>query len=59
MADPQSLVAQIESRNQGSKNEESLDSYESPSNPYPQCKRQRSSGPQDKDYVPEEELYEH
>jgi hypothetical protein len=33
--------------------------YKSPPDPYPQAKRKRSSGPQDEDYVPEEELYEY
>jgi hypothetical protein len=52
-------VAPVESGNDGSKNEESLDLYESPSTPYPQCKRQQSSGPQDEDFVSEEEVYDH
>jgi hypothetical protein len=59
MADPQSPLAQIESGNEGNENEGSIDSYESPLDPYPQCKRKRSSGPQDKDYVPKEEIYDH
>jgi hypothetical protein len=29
------------------------------SDPYPSVKRKRSSDPQDEDYVPEEEVYEH
>jgi hypothetical protein len=45
--------------NEESKNDGSLCSYESPSDPCPSVKRKQSSGPQDKDYVPEEEVYEH
>jgi hypothetical protein len=60
MADPQSLVAQVVSNNEESKqNDGSLGSYESPSNPYPLVKRKRSCGPQDEDYIPEEEVYEY
>jgi hypothetical protein len=60
MADPQSLVAQVASENEESEqNEGSLGSYESPSDPCPSVKRKQSSGPQDKDYVPEEEVYKH
>jgi hypothetical protein len=60
MADPQSLVGQVMSGNKESENNDrSLGSYESPSDPYPLVKRKRSSGPQDDDYVAEEEVYEH
>jgi hypothetical protein len=53
-------VAQVVSDNEESeKNDESSGSYESPSDPCPLVKRKRSSGPQDEDYVPEEEVYEH
>jgi hypothetical protein len=48
------------SGNEESKNNEgSLGSYESPSDPCPSVKRKRSSGPQDEDYIPKEEVYEH
>jgi hypothetical protein len=60
MADPQSLVAQVVSDNEESKqNDESSGLFESPSDPCLLVKRKRSSGPQDEDYVPEEEVYEH
>jgi hypothetical protein len=52
-------VGQVVSDNEESKNDASLGSYESPSDPCPSVKRKRSSGPQDEDYVPEEEVYEH
>jgi hypothetical protein len=48
-------MAQYKSSNEGSGNEGSPDSYESPSPPEPPCaKRQRSSGPQDPDYIQEQ-----
>jgi hypothetical protein len=60
MADPQSLVGQVVSGNEESENNDgSLGSYESPSDPCPSVKRKRSSDPQDENYVPEEEVYEH
>jgi hypothetical protein len=59
MADPQSPVGQVVSTNEESENDGSSGSYESPSDPCPLVKRKRSSGPQDEDYVPEEEVYEH
>jgi hypothetical protein len=60
MADPQSPVGQVVSSNKESENNDvSLGSYESPSDPCPLVKRKRSSDPQDEDYVPEEEVYEH
>jgi hypothetical protein len=60
MAVPQSLVAQAVSDNEESEqNDESLGPYESPNNPCPSVKRKRSSSPQDEDYVPEKEVYEH
>jgi hypothetical protein len=60
MADLQSLVRQVVSGNEESKNNEgSLGSYESPSDPCPSVKRKRSSSPQDEDYIPKEEVYEH
>jgi hypothetical protein len=60
MADPHSAVGQLVSGNEERKNNEgSLGSYESPSDPYPLVKRKRSSGPQNKEYVLEEEVYEH
>jgi hypothetical protein len=60
MADPQSIVAQVVFGNKESEqNDGSLGSYESPSDPCPSIKRKRYSGPQDEDYVPEEEVYEY
>jgi hypothetical protein len=60
MTDPQSPVGQDVSGNEESENNDgSLGSYESPSDTCPSVKRKRSSGPQDEDYVPEEEVYEH
>jgi hypothetical protein len=60
MADPQSLVAQVVFDNEESGQNDGISgSYESPSDPCPSVKRKRSPGPQDKDYVPEEEVYEH
>jgi hypothetical protein len=59
MVDPQSLVAQVLSDNEyNEQNDRSLGLYESPSDPCPSIKRKRSSGPQDVDYIPEEEVYE-
>jgi hypothetical protein len=59
MADPHSPVGQVVSSNEESENDRSLDSYESPSDPCPSVKRKRSSDPHDKDYIIEEEVYEH
>jgi hypothetical protein len=60
MADHQSLVAQVVSDNEESEpNDGSSDSYESPSDPCLLVKRKRSSGPQDEDYAPEEDVCEH
>jgi hypothetical protein len=60
MTVPQSLVPQDVSDNEESEqNDESLGLYESPSDPCLSVKRKRSYGPKDKDYVPEEEVYEH
>jgi hypothetical protein len=59
MADPQSPVGRVVSTNEESENDRSLGSYESPSDPCPSVKRKRSYGPQDEDYLPEEEVYEH
>jgi hypothetical protein len=59
MADPQSPVGQIESGNEESENNGSLGLYQSPPDPCPQPKRKRSSDSHNKDYVPEEEVYEH
>jgi hypothetical protein len=47
------------SSNKESENDGSLGLYESPSDPCLSVKRMQSSGPQDEDYVPEEEVYEH
>jgi hypothetical protein len=46
--DPQSLVCQVVTGNEEKKNDESLDSYKSPSDPCPSVKRKRSSSPQEK-----------
>jgi hypothetical protein len=59
MADPQSPVGQVVSSNEESKNDRSLGSYESPSDPCLLIKWKQSSGPPDLDYVPKEEVYEH
>jgi hypothetical protein len=60
MADPQCPVGQVVSGNEESKkNDKSLGSYESPSDPCLSVKRKRSSGPQGEDYIPEEKVYEH
>jgi hypothetical protein len=60
MVDPHSPVGQVMSGNEESENNNrSLDLYESPSDPCPSVKRKCSSGPQDEDYIPEEEVYEH
>jgi hypothetical protein len=59
MEDPKTTVGRIESSNEESENDRSLGSYESPPNTCPQPKMKRCSSPQDEDYVPEEEVYEH
>jgi hypothetical protein len=59
MEDPQSLVGRVVSGNEKSKNDGSLGSYASPSDPCLSIKRNQSSSPHDEDYVPEEEVYEH
>jgi hypothetical protein len=59
MVDPKSPVSQVMSGNEESENDRSLDSYESPSDPCLSVKRKRSSGPQDEDYVPKEEVYKY
>jgi hypothetical protein len=59
MANPQSPVGSVESSNEERENEGSLGSYDSPSDPYPSPKMKQSSSPQDEDYIPEEDVYEH
>jgi hypothetical protein len=59
MADPQSPVGRVVSTNEESEYDGSLGSYESPNDPCLSVKRKWSSGPQDEDSVPEEEVYEH
>jgi hypothetical protein len=60
MVDTKSPVGQVVSSNEESKkNDRSSGSYEFPRDPCLSVKRKRSSGPQEKDYVPEEEVYEH
>jgi hypothetical protein len=59
MVDPQSPVGRVVSSNDESENDESSVLYESPSDPCPPVKRKQSSGPQDEDYVQQEEVYEH
>jgi hypothetical protein len=53
--DPQSPVGWVVYSNEERENDGSLGSYESPTDPCLSPKRKRSSGPQDEDYVPEEE----
>jgi hypothetical protein len=57
MADPQSLVGQDVSSNEETKTDKSVGSYESPFDTCPSLKSKQSSGPQDEDDVPEEEVY--
>jgi hypothetical protein len=53
--EPQSPMTQYKSSNEGSRNEGNSYSYECPSPPEPPCaKTQRSSGPQDPDYIQEQ-----
>jgi hypothetical protein len=59
MADPQIPVGRVVCSNEESENDGSSGSYESPSDPCLSVKRKRSSGPQDEDYVLEEEVYEY
>jgi hypothetical protein len=59
MADPQSPVGWVVSTNKGNENDISSSSYESPSDPSLSVKMKRSSGPQDEDYISEEDVYEH
>jgi hypothetical protein len=59
MVDPHTPVGRVVFGNEKSENEGSSGSYESPTDPSPSLKRKRSSSPQDKDYVLEEEVYEH
>jgi hypothetical protein len=60
MADPQSPMAQVVSDNEESEQNDGCScSFESPSDPCPPVKMKRSSGPQDEDYVLEEEVYKH
>jgi hypothetical protein len=47
------------SNEESENNDGSLGSYESPSDPCTSVQRKRSSGPQDENYIPEEEVYEH
>jgi hypothetical protein len=57
--DPQSPLGWVVSSNEESENDGSVGSYESPSNPCSSPKRKQSSGPQDEDYIPQEDVYEH
>jgi hypothetical protein len=57
MADPDSPAGRVVSTNEEIENDRSSGSYESPSDACPSVKRKWSSGPQDEDYVPEEEVY--
>jgi hypothetical protein len=59
MVDPQSPVSRLVFTNKESENDGSLGSYESPSDPCPSVKRKWSCDPQDEDYEPEGEVYEH
>jgi hypothetical protein len=57
--DPHSLVGQVSGNKESEQNDGSSGSYESPSGPCPSIKRKQSSGLQDDDYVPEEQVYDH
>jgi hypothetical protein len=49
----------VSGNEESEQNDGSLGLYESPSDPCPSIKRRRSSGTQDEDYIPEEEVYKH
>jgi hypothetical protein len=60
MLDLENEVTQYESPNDGSESTGGSDEYESPSPLHPPCgKRQRASGTEDPDYVPEQLVYDH
>jgi hypothetical protein len=59
MADPQSPVGQVSGNEDSKQNDRSSGSDESSSDPCSSVKRKQSSGPQDEDYIPEEEAYKH
>jgi hypothetical protein len=49
----------VSNNEKSEQNDRSLGSYESPTDPCPSVKRKRSSSPHDKDYIPEEDVYEY
>jgi hypothetical protein len=60
MLDLDNEMTQYESPNEGSRNAGGSDEYESRSPLHPPCgKRQRASGTEDYDYVPEQLVYDH
>jgi hypothetical protein len=60
MSDFENEATQYESPNKGSGNAVGLDEYESPSPLHPLCsKRQRASGTEDQNYIPEQPVYDH
>jgi hypothetical protein len=60
MANLENEATQYESPNEGSGNAGGSDLYESASPLHPPCgKRQRASGTEDPDYVPEQPVYDH
>jgi hypothetical protein len=59
MTDFENEVTQYESPNEGNGNVGGSVLYESPSPLHPPCgKRQRASGSEDPDYVPEQSVYD-
>jgi hypothetical protein len=60
MSDLENEATQYESPNEESENARGSDEYKSPSPLHPPCgKRQRVSGTEDHDYVPEQLVYNH
>jgi hypothetical protein len=60
MMDLENETTQYESPNEGSGNVGGLDLYESTSPIHPPCgKRQRASGTEDLDYIPEQLVFDH
>jgi hypothetical protein len=60
MADLENEAAQYEPPNEGSRNVGGLALYESPSPLHPPCgKRQPASSIEDRDYIPEQLVYDH
>jgi hypothetical protein len=60
MADLENEAIQYESPNEGRGNARGSNLYESPSHLHPLCvRRQRASGTEDPNYVPEQSVYHH